>query len=107
MKGPECQTENPRENKSCRKCGIEFLLGCFEAAQLRGFTAFVGREQELGTLRCCLDKAEAGNGQFVTVVGEARVWKSRLLYEFRLGRYFCVPAFIGERRREWHVGIHG
>jgi len=55
----------------------------FDASERRGFTAFTGREQELATLRSCLDKVAGGNGQFVTVVGEAGVGKSRLLYEFR------------------------
>jgi class 3 adenylate cyclase/tetratricopeptide (TPR) repeat protein len=55
----------------------------FEAAEKRGFTTFTGRDQELATLHSCLDKAISGNGQFVTVVGEAGVGKSRLVYEFR------------------------
>jgi len=55
----------------------------FEAAKRRGFTLFTGREQELATLHSCLGKAAAGYGQFVTVVGEAGVGKSRLMYEFR------------------------
>jgi tetratricopeptide (TPR) repeat protein len=55
----------------------------FEAAARRGFTPYTGRERELTTLQACLEKALAGQGQFVTVVGEAGVGKSRLLYEFR------------------------
>jgi class 3 adenylate cyclase/tetratricopeptide (TPR) repeat protein len=55
----------------------------FEASKQRGFTTFTGREQELTTLYSCLEKTIAGNGQFVTVVGEAGVGKSRLIYEFR------------------------
>jgi predicted ATPase/class 3 adenylate cyclase len=55
----------------------------FEAAEKLGFTEFAGREQELITLYSCLDKAVAGIGQFVTVVGEAGVGKSRLVYEFQ------------------------
>lgn len=60
----------------------------FEAAEQQGFTAFTGRDHELATLHSILDKAVAGSGQFVTVVGEAGVGKSRLVYEFRrsLGR---------------------
>ncbi|UCG08398.1 MAG: tetratricopeptide repeat protein [Desulfobacterales bacterium] len=54
-----------------------------EAAERRGFSAFTGREKELATLYSCLDKVMAGKGQFVTVVGEAGVGKSRLIYEFR------------------------
>jgi class 3 adenylate cyclase/tetratricopeptide (TPR) repeat protein len=55
----------------------------FEAAEKRGFTAFIGRNQELNTLYNCFEKTLAANGQFVTIVGEAGVGKSRLAYEFR------------------------
>jgi class 3 adenylate cyclase/tetratricopeptide (TPR) repeat protein len=55
----------------------------FEAAEQRGFTSFTGRQQELTALYSCLDKAMSGDGQFVTVVGEAGMGKSRLVYEFR------------------------
>jgi len=55
----------------------------FEASKQRGFTTFTGRNQELSTLYSSLEKTLAGNGQFVTVVGEAGVGKSRLIYEFR------------------------
>lgn len=58
----------------------------FEAAAARhGFTAFAGRERELTTLHQALEKAIGGQGQFVTVIGEAGAGKSRLLYEFRRG----------------------
>ena len=55
----------------------------FEAAKIQGFTDFTGREPELTTLYSCLEKTLAGKGQFVTVVGEAGLGKSRLAYEFR------------------------
>jgi class 3 adenylate cyclase/tetratricopeptide (TPR) repeat protein len=55
----------------------------FEAAEQRGFTTFTGRKQELTTLGTCLEKAIGGQGQLVTVVGEAGIGKSRLLSEFR------------------------
>ena len=55
----------------------------FEAAKRHGFTDFTGRHQELATLHACLEKTVAGNGQFVTVTGEAGAGKSRLAYEFR------------------------
>lgn len=54
----------------------------FEAATQRGLTIFTGRESELATLRHCLEKAVAANGQFVTIIGEAGVGKSRLTHEF-------------------------
>jgi DNA-binding SARP family transcriptional activator/class 3 adenylate cyclase len=57
----------------------------FQAAELRGLSAFVGREAELEALHGALRKALAGQGQFVSVQGEPGIGKSRLLHEFRLG----------------------
>ena len=57
----------------------------FEAAEQRGFTLYAGREQELQALQTTLSKARAGQGQFVTVMGEPGIGKSRLLFEFRHG----------------------
>ncbi len=66
-----------------RVVGESAVLTRFEAAEKKGFTTYTGRDQELATLHACLKKAVQGEGQFVTVVGEAGVGKSRLLYEFR------------------------
>jgi len=44
---------------------------------------FVGREQELGTLRARWQEAREGRGQIVALVGEPGIGKSRLLFEFR------------------------
>ena len=49
----------------------------------RGLTPYVGRERELRSLFESFEKAKAGHGQVVFVVGEAGIGKSRLLYEFR------------------------
>ena len=43
--------------------------------------AFVGRQQEMEALRQALAHAKDGHGQVVTLVGEAGVGKSRLVYE--------------------------
>ena len=53
-----------------------------QAAAARGLTRFVGRQQELAALQQALERAGAGHGQVVAVVGEAGVGKSRLVYEF-------------------------
>ena len=66
-----------------RVTGESAIRTRFEAAQQKGFTAFTGRRQELATMNSCLDKTLGGNGQFVTILGEAGVGKSRLVYEFR------------------------
>jgi len=52
------------------------------AAAARGLTKFVGRTQELEQLAQGLERARAGHGQVVAVVGEAGVGKSRLYWEF-------------------------
>jgi class 3 adenylate cyclase len=54
-----------------------------EAASLAGLTRFVGREHELHVLEERFADAEAGQGQVVSLVGEAGIGKSRLLTEFR------------------------
>jgi class 3 adenylate cyclase/tetratricopeptide (TPR) repeat protein len=54
-----------------------------EVGAERGLTPFVGRERELRILADCFEKAKAGHGQVVFVVGEAGIGKSRLLFEFR------------------------
>jgi class 3 adenylate cyclase/tetratricopeptide (TPR) repeat protein len=54
-----------------------------EVGAERGLTPFVGRERELRILADCFEKAKAGHGQVVFVVGEAGIGKSRLLLEFR------------------------
>jgi class 3 adenylate cyclase/tetratricopeptide (TPR) repeat protein len=52
-----------------------------QAAAARGFTKFVGRDAELDTLFATLERAKAGKGQVVAVVGEPGVGKSRLAWE--------------------------
>jgi class 3 adenylate cyclase/tetratricopeptide (TPR) repeat protein len=48
----------------------------------RGFTQFVGREEELRLLLSRWERACDGEGQHVLVVGEAGIGKSRLMAEF-------------------------
>jgi class 3 adenylate cyclase/tetratricopeptide (TPR) repeat protein len=55
----------------------------FEAAVAKGLTKFVGREREITNLEEAFEKAKLGSGQFVGVVGEAGVGKSRILLELR------------------------
>ena len=57
-----------------------------QAAAARGLTRFVGRNDELETVRQALDKARAGHGQVVALVGEPGVGKSRLFWEFTHSR---------------------
>src|SRR5438445_1893799 len=46
-------------------------------------TRFVGREAELAILGAALDRARAGQGSVISIVGEPGVGKSRLVAEFR------------------------
>ena len=53
-----------------------------QASATRGLTRFVGRVSEMHQLAQALERAAAGHGQAVAVVGEAGVGKSRLVWEF-------------------------
>jgi class 3 adenylate cyclase len=55
----------------------------FDVSAERGLTPFVGRERELELLLDGFERAKAGRGQAFSIVAEAGVGKSRLLYEFR------------------------
>ena len=48
----------------------------------RALTPFVGREEELGVLARRWERARAGEGQLVLIVGEPGLGKSRLIEEF-------------------------
>ncbi|HTE65788.1 MAG TPA: AAA family ATPase, partial [Candidatus Binatia bacterium] len=52
-----------------------------QVAAARGLTRFVGRDGELDQLRIALERARAGHGQVVAIVGEPGVGKSRLVWE--------------------------
>ncbi len=55
----------------------------FEVSAERGLTSFVGRERELELLRDGFERSREGRGQVFSIVAEAGLGKSRLLYEFR------------------------
>jgi class 3 adenylate cyclase/ribosomal protein L40E len=57
-----------------------------QAAAARGLTRFVGRSVEFDTLCQALERARAGHGQVVSLVGEPGVGKSRLFWEFTHSR---------------------
>jgi class 3 adenylate cyclase/tetratricopeptide (TPR) repeat protein len=62
--------------------GLGSARSRLQASAVRGLTRFVGRASELQQLAQALDRAAAGQGQIVAVVGEAGVGKSRLFFEF-------------------------
>ncbi|MDF2781769.1 MAG: family ATPase, partial [Geminicoccaceae bacterium] len=55
-----------------------------QASAGRGLTPFVGRQNELAALERAHERAAAGHGQIVALIGDPGVGKSRLLYEFAL-----------------------
>jgi class 3 adenylate cyclase/tetratricopeptide (TPR) repeat protein len=55
----------------------------FDVSAERGLTPFVGRERELELLLDGFERSKAGRGQAFSIIAEAGVGKSRLLYEFR------------------------
>ena len=54
----------------------------FDAARLRGLSAFVGRDDELERL-IAIWRSTGDTPRFVSIEGDAGLGKSRLLYEFR------------------------
>jgi tetratricopeptide (TPR) repeat protein len=61
--------------------GVGAARSRLQSAAVRGLTKFVGRDAELETLRQTLERAAAGRGQVVALVGEPGVGKSRLVWE--------------------------
>ena len=55
----------------------------FDVSAERGLTPFVGRERELELLLDGFERSKSGRGQAISIMSEAGVGKSRLLYEFR------------------------
>jgi tetratricopeptide (TPR) repeat protein len=55
----------------------------FDVSAERGLTPFVGRERELELLLDGFERCKSGRGQAFSIMAEAGVGKSRLLYEFR------------------------
>jgi len=55
----------------------------FDVSAERGLTPFIGRERELELLLDGLARGKEGKGQAVSILAEAGLGKSRLLYELR------------------------
>jgi class 3 adenylate cyclase/tetratricopeptide (TPR) repeat protein len=55
----------------------------FDVSAERGLTPFVGRHRELELLLDGYERSKEGRGQAISIISEAGIGKSRLLYEFR------------------------
>jgi class 3 adenylate cyclase/tetratricopeptide (TPR) repeat protein len=55
----------------------------FDVSAERGLTPLTGRERELEIMHDAFTRTKSGRGQVVSIVAEAGLGKSRLLYEFR------------------------
>jgi class 3 adenylate cyclase len=62
--------------------GVGALRTRLDVARARGFSRFVGRQEEMATLEAALTRTLAGHGQVVGVVAVAGTGKSRLCTEF-------------------------
>lgn len=69
--------------KTYRVIGPSSRRTRFDVSAERGLTPFVGRDRELELLLDGFERAKSGRGQAFSIMGEAGVGKSRLLYEFR------------------------
>ena len=67
--------------------GVVRASGGGRKGGVRALTPFVGREEDIRTLLRRWDRVRAGEGQFVQIIGEPGLGKSRLVEEFhsRLG----------------------
>ena len=55
----------------------------FDVSAERGLTPFIGRDREIEILIDGFERAKSSRGQAFSIMGEAGLGKSRLLYEFR------------------------
>jgi class 3 adenylate cyclase/tetratricopeptide (TPR) repeat protein len=69
----------------------------FDVSAERGLTPFAGRERELELLLDGLERAKSGRGQAFSIISEAGVGKSRLLYEFRKAVAYEDVTFLEGR----------
>jgi tetratricopeptide (TPR) repeat protein len=88
------EDKGPRELKGVPGLPVLYQIvrpsGGGRRAGARTQTPLVGREDDLGLLIKCWQRARAGDGQFVQIVGEPGLGKSRLIDEFR-GRLAETP----------------
>jgi len=77
----------------------------FEVSAERGLTPFVGRARELEILLDGFKRAKEGEGQAFSIVAEAGIGKSRLLYEFRKAMTSEDVTFLGGKCLSYSRGV--
>jgi predicted ATPase/class 3 adenylate cyclase len=77
----------------------------FDVSAERGLTPFVGRERELELLLDGFERAKEGRGQAFSIVSEAGIGKSRLLYEFRKAVSSADVTFLEGRCLSYSSGV--
>jgi class 3 adenylate cyclase len=77
----------------------------FDVSTERGLTPFVGRERELELLLDGFQRSKAGRGQAFSIMAEAGVGKSRLLYEFRKAVSSGDVTFLEGRCLSYSRGV--
>ncbi len=77
----------------------------FDVSAERGLTSFVGRERELELLLDGFERAKGGRGQAFSIVSEAGIGKSRLLYEFRKALANTDVMFLEGRCLSYSRGV--
>ncbi|MEJ2222304.1 MAG: adenylate/guanylate cyclase domain-containing protein [Desulfobacterales bacterium] len=77
----------------------------FDVSAERGLTPFVGRERELELLLDGFERAKRGRGQAFSIVSEAGIGKSRLLYEFRKAVASADVMFLEGRCLSYSRGV--
>jgi class 3 adenylate cyclase/tetratricopeptide (TPR) repeat protein len=77
----------------------------FDVSAERGLTPFVGRERELGLLLNGFERAKEGRGQAFSIMAEAGVGKSRLLYEFRKAVSYENATFLEGKCLSYSRGV--
>jgi len=77
----------------------------FDVSAERGLTPFVGRERELELLLDGFERCKGGRGQAFSIMSEAGVGKSRLLYEFRKAVSSAEVTFLEGRCLSYSRGV--
>jgi adenylate cyclase len=62
--------------------GVGAARSRLDLSRERGFSRFVGREEEMATLEGALERADRGAGAAIGIVAEPGIGKSRLCHEF-------------------------